>query len=244
MNRLLISLIPILLILSLSCSGGEGKKNSDRTKSNDTQENNVAEVDDARTEAVQAGVGKNQPPQIKSIRIARASESDPRAGFRVDVKAQDPDGDEVSLRYQWKKNDEDIVGAVEEVLPWQEDFKKGDYISVEIVPFDGEDEGIWRSEEGFTIPNSPPKIISQPEARMEGGKFTYQVKAEDPDGDQIEFALKNAPGGMTIEPATGLVTWEFGEKDIGEHRIEVIASDSEGAKDIQILTLNIPSEIP
>ena len=69
----------------------------------------------------------------------------------------------MSLLYQWKKNDEDIVGAVEEVLPWQEDFKKGDYISVEIVPFDGEDEGIWRSEEGFTIPNSPPKIVSQPE---------------------------------------------------------------------------------
>ena len=76
---------------------------------------------------------------------------------------------------------------------------------------------------------------------MEGGKFRYAVKAEDPDGDPIEFTLKDAPKWMSIDPKTGIITWDFDEKkDAGEYRVEVIASDPEGAKSSQILTLTIP----
>jgi hypothetical protein len=79
---------------------------------------------------------------------------------------------------------------------------------------------------------------------MEGGKFIYTVKAEDRDGDPVELTLKNTPEGMTLEPATGVIVWEFGENDVGEYRPEIVASDPEGAEDVQILTLTVPSETP
>ncbi len=111
---------------------------------------------------------------------------------------------------------------------------------MEVIPYDRRNEGVWKAEGEFMIPNSPPKITSEPEAKMEGGKFRYSVKAEDPDGDPIEFTLKNAPKGMSIDSKTGIITWDFDEKDTGEHNVEIIASDPEGAKSSQMLTLTIP----
>ena len=51
-----------------------------------------------------------------------------------------------------------------------------------------------------TIGNSFPEITSSPTyGRLENQKFTYQVKATDPDNDALVYSLKTAPAGMTIE---------------------------------------------
>ncbi len=237
------------IIVAVGCGRDENstKEESEKLSSiNRTDKIDEIESDTERKapDSTYSGGGKNNLPQISSIKIIDASEDDIAKGFKAVVEGKDIDGDEMSLRYQWKRNGEDLVGAVGEVLEWQEDFKKGDNIAVEVIPFDGKDEGVWKTEGGFIIPNSPPKIVSEPEARMEGGKFSYTVKAEDPDGDPVEFTLKNAPEGMAIEPSTGIITWEFEEKDVGEYKTEVIASDPEGAEDVQIVNLTIPSETP
>jgi hypothetical protein len=234
------------LITTLACRGGEDTNKKDTSKSPPqiTSDNSElvskAESEEEPNNSTYVNERKNTPPQVTSIKIVSVSDNDIRQGFRAVVEAKDPDGDEVSFKYQWKRNGEDIIGAVDEVLEWQEDFKKGDTISVEVTPLDGKDEGVWKAEGNFRIPNSQPKIVSEPEERMEGGKFSYTVKAEDPDGDPIEFTLKNAPEGMTIEPATGVINWDFDESDTGEYRVEVIASDPEGAQAVQVLTLTIP----
>ena len=44
---------------------------------------------------------------------------------------------------------------------------------------------------------------------------------------------------VTIEPATGLIVWEYGEDDAGEYKVTVVAADSEGASVSQELTLTI-----
>ncbi len=181
----------------------------------------------------------NHPPVVESIRIERIPGNDTSNAFRAIVKAKDPDDDVISFGYQWKLNGDDIPDATDEILEWDENLKKGSTISVGVIPFDGKDEGVWKAEGSFTIPNSPPIITSEPSPRIEDGKLTYALKAEDPDGDPIEYTLKNAPRGMTIEPATGLISWEFGEADIGEHTVEIIVTDSEGARTSQMLTLNI-----
>ena len=181
----------------------------------------------------------NHPPVVESIRIERIFGNDSSNAFRALVQAKDPDADAISFEYQWKLNGEVIPDATNETLEWDENLKKGSVISVGVIPFDGKDEGVWKAEGIFTIPNSPPIITSEPSPTIEGGKLTYVLKAEDPDGDPIEYTLKNAPRGMTIEPATGLITWEFGEADIGEHTVEIIVADSEGARASQILNLNI-----
>jgi hypothetical protein len=190
--------------------------------------------------SVSSNVGRTHLPELTSIKIVYVSDNDPRGGFRAVAQAKDMDGNEVSFRYQWKINGEKIIGAVMEVLDWQGNFKKGDKIGVEVIPFDEKNEEGRKEEGEFTIPNSPPKIISEPEAKIEKGKFSYAVKAEDPDGDPVEFTLKDAPKGMSIDPKTGLITWDLDDKDTGEYKFEIMASDTEGAKSTQILTLTIP----
>ena len=42
-------------------------------------------------------------------------------------------------------------------------------------------------------------------AGLNNQKFTYQVKATDPENDTLFYSLKTAPSGMTIEKTTGLI---------------------------------------
>ncbi|MER3445778.1 MAG: hypothetical protein C4291_02585 [Candidatus Dadabacteria bacterium] len=249
MGKMLFRIFLVSLLIVFSCSGSEDKGGETKIPQNlplQTISNRELKVqrninkEESNTHFSSTDIGKNHPPEVTSISIAYVSDNNPRGGLRTVARAKDPDGDEVSFRYQWKRNGEKIIGAVGDALEWQDNFKKGDKISVEVIPYYGKDEGIWKAEGEFTIPNSPPRITSEPEAKMEGGKFRYAVKAEDPDGDPIEFTLKDAPRGMSIDPKTGIITWDFNEKDAGEYRVEVIASDPEGAKSSQILTLTIP----
>ncbi|HEX3035408.1 MAG TPA: putative Ig domain-containing protein [Thermodesulfobacteriota bacterium] len=238
-----ILLFVICLAYIFACSDAENMGKEDKapeTSSQTTETNKKGETQKESDVYPSNGETENHPPQVTSIKIEGISDSGIREGFRAVAEARDPDGDEVNFRYQWKLNGENIVGATDEVIQWQDDFKKGDEISVEVIPFDGRDEGVWKAEGSLKIPNSPPQIVSEPEVRMEGGKFSYAVKAEDPDGDPIEFTLKNAPEGMEIEPSTGVIMWDFDEEDIGEHNVQVIASDPEGATATQDLTLRIP----
>ena len=46
---------------------------------------------------------------------------------------------------------------------------------------------------------------------------------------------------MTIEPATGYISWNYGEEDAGEHVIIILVTDSDGASTMQELTLSIDS---
>lgn len=234
-------------LLNISGCNNDTEKSTiiENTDKNSTEiqfsEEGTESIDRAPETEIQEKVDQkiNHPPVVESIRIERIPGNDTNNVFRAIVQAKDPDDDVISFEYQWKLNGEDIPDATDETLEWGENLKKGSIISVGVIPFDGKDEGVWKAEGSFTIPNSPPIITSEPSPTIEGGKLTYVLKAEDPDGDPIEYTLKNAPIGMTIEPATGLITWEFGEADIGEHTVEIIVTDSEGARASQILTLNI-----
>jgi len=195
------------------------------------------------TEVAQGG-GKNHLPTIVSMRIDLISKSDPRAGFRADVKAHDQDGDEVTIRYKWMLNGEVLPGDEENVLEWHEKFKRGDELVLQAVPFDGKGEGVWKSQGSIEIPNSPPTIVSTTKGNIdENGVFTYQIKAEDPDGDPIEYALKDAPQGMSIDSATGKVSWNIAENSAkGEVSFTIVASDNEGGTATQELRFNIPPQ--
>jgi len=188
---------------------------------------------------------RNTPPKIVSMRIHFVNEEDPREGFTTEIKAYDPDDDEISYIHNWSHNNEEIVGETSEVLDWNDEFKKGDLITLEVVPYDGIDEGVWKTKGEFTIPNSPPKITSQPEAKMEGGVLTYTVEAFDPDGDPIEYSLRGAPKGMTIEPATGKITWNFLKNETtGKESFTVMVRDDDNGYTSQILNMNIPDVKP
>lgn len=156
----------------------------------------------------------------------------------VQEKSTDPDGDSIFFSYQWEKNGAALMGERKEILE-RVRFAKGDLISVTIIPDDREIMGTPKKSEPVKISNSPPTIISSPPTSIEGTKYLYQVKANDPDNDPITFAMKSGPKGMGIDPKSGLLQWQIRAEDKGTHSIEIEVSDNEGARSFQQYTLAI-----
>ncbi len=177
-------------------------------------------------------------PRITTITIATLS-PDIREGFKALVESDSANKGDLDFLYQWKLNGEEIVGGTDQVLEWQDEFTKGDTLSVAVIPVSELGQGALQAEGSIVIPNSPPKIISEPGSLFDEGEFNYTVEAVDPDGDSIDFTLKGAPKGMTIEPATGLITWVYGAQDTGEFEVLIVVTDSDGAESSQTLNFTI-----
>ena len=140
----------------------------------------------------------NQPPRVDYIDVVPLY---PKIGdtIKITAKATDPDGDEIKLIYQWFKNEEPLSETSDALVLTKENFKRGDNISLNVIPDDGKTKGSSGLMK-VTIGNSFPEITSSPSyGRLENQKFTYQVKAIDPDNDILTYSLKTAPSGMTIE---------------------------------------------
>lgn len=235
-------LLIIALIFFLGCKGESGDEPLTDQSAPEVTEEPVTETEDIQEEeSTDAEYSQPSLPslaEIKSVNVRMLS-ANPKDGFVAEIEYDgDPEGN-TSFIYEWKQNGSDLTGANEEKLEWREGFKKGDAITVAVTPYSDLGQGAFSAEGSFKIPNSPPVITSEPDTSFEEGRFSYIVEAHDPDGDPIDFRLKNAPRGMTVEPAAGLIIWEYGEKDAGDYKVTVIVADSEGAESMQELTLSI-----
>jgi RHS repeat-associated protein len=78
------------------------------------------------------------------------------------------------------------------------------------------------------------------------GTYTYDVEASDLDGDPLTYSLDTKPVGMTIDAATGLITWPVSSAVAGNHQVAVRVQTPDGRFDIQSYTLTIlsPNEPP
>ena len=57
-------------------------------------------------------------------------------------------------------------------------------------------------------PNADPVFDSPPVTTATAGQpYQFQVAAHDPNGYSLGYLLVRGPAGMTVDPATGLVTW-------------------------------------
>jgi len=176
-----------------------------------------------------------------------------RPQYKVSVVAGDPDGDPVTLTYKWLRNDKEIPGAKTDTLDTK-DFRKKDVLTVLVTPSDGK--ATREGHAGFpvTIENSAPCFTSKPPAGIsliaakEGpareGSYEYAVTAVDPDEDPVTFELKKAPPGMTIDAATGKVTWKLTVENKGKHRVVIAAKDNDKGVTQQEFELDIPLAQP
>ncbi|MDQ3802896.1 MAG: putative Ig domain-containing protein [Acidobacteriota bacterium] len=71
------------------------------------------------------------------------------------------------------------------------------------------------------------------------GVYTYDVEAADPDDDALVYSLDAAPAGMSIDPATGLITWPVTPREAGRHNVVVRVRDPGGESDTQSYTLTV-----
>jgi hypothetical protein len=176
---------------------------------------------------------KNSPPEITSLKLMPEIFK-PGDRLYADVDARDPDGDPVTVSYDWLQNGQS-AGTGREIAA---QLKRGDKISLKVIPFDGADYGtpfILERE----ILNLPPTIMEYKEYSFDGTIYTYQVKAADPDGDALAYSLGEAPNGMTIDPATGLVQWKVPPEFKGQTGMTVNVDDAHGGTARYKLTITL-----
>ncbi len=209
-------------------TGGSGFKADGTTKGDQVQAKVVVQGRELESNTVEI---HDAPPVIKRIKFM-PEVFRPGDRFGVDVAAEDPDGDDVTIRYQWTKNGEPAGDGSE--IDGQ--VRRGDKIEVRIVPFDGEVEGtpvILKRE----ISDMPPMIEAGGKFHFDGSLCTYQVKATDPDGDTLAYSLKGAPAGMTIDRQTGTIRWNVPADFTGKVSFAVTVNDGHGGVAEQRLNL-------
>ena len=80
--------------------------------------------------------------------------------------------------------------------------------------------------------------------RLANAVYTYAVTAADPDGDAIVYRLLDAPEGMSIDAATGLITWFTDQNNPGSFPVLIEVEDPFGATDQQAFELVVTDDAP
>jgi hypothetical protein len=241
-------LAALLLLLGL-CAGCGGEERAGKLRSvrsmvpSEEPELGVAELElpdlDAPVEepAPEPFVA-NQPPLIRAMQVDPAPRIPGGTDVVVLVDAVDPEGDDVELEYRWFVNEYevDFEGSVFSTSA----LAKGDTLRVEAVASDGRAESVPMSSPTLTLASSVPRIVSRPEAPGEDGVFRYQVQVDDREGaGLLRYSLGEAPAGMRVSPARGVVEWAPSPDQAGLHAVEIVVEDADGAEARQRFELTI-----
>ena len=185
-----------------------------------------------------------EPPTITSIPPFTAMVD---ALYEYQVEATDPDND--TLEYSLPTAPAGMtIDGVTGLVTWTPGA--GDIGSHDVAAMVDDLRG-WQVTQSYVLTvsltgeNEPPEIASTPTfAAAAGFTYTYQVVASDPNGEALDYSLDEAPAGMTIDPVTGLVSWETTEADAGDHTITVRATDPWQAWAYQSFTLRVYVNTP
>lgn len=184
--------------------------------------------------------GANRPPVVSAVKLS-PNVVLPGIPVRVEVKATDPDQDDLRFEYIWKINGQAVAEQSGEEFDTT-NLRKGELLTVTVTPDDGKEVGQPRESHGVLIQNRPPEITSMPSAGVTSGIFRYQVVAQDPDNEPLQFSLEGAPQGMTIDSA-GLIQWDVPRGLQGKQQVRVIVSDG-AASSFQSFNLNLGEGAP
>ncbi len=155
--------------------------------------------------------------------------------LKVVPEASGPGKDNVSFTFEWTKNGES-AGTGDSITG----FKRGDKISVMVTPYDGMQYGP-PSRLNAEIKNSCPKVVEHKEIAFDEKVLTYQVKANDPDGDVVSYSLVDPPKDMTIDKDSGLIKWSVAPDFHGKQEVKVKISDGHGCAVVYPLEMSIAS---
>ncbi|MBF0329502.1 MAG: hypothetical protein HQL10_10120 [Nitrospirae bacterium] len=138
--------------------------------------------------------------------------------------------DKVEYLYQWSVNEKPVPGANGETLK-PGVFKKGDRISVQVVPVDDGREGYPYNSAFVIVHGSLPTLEMSASSQKANGDVEFQMIGKDPDGDKLTFALEQPLlEGMTIDKDTGKLVYKNTKKEKGTYNFRVSVADPDGMK--------------
>jgi RHS repeat-associated protein len=181
----------------------------------------------------------NHPPAITSTPPGPATIGAP---YQYQVVATDPDGDPVNFSVTTA-----VAGMTIDprsgLLTWTPTAVDLGSQHVVITAGDGRGGSVTQSFDLAVVSSGAdraPVITSQPPGPAVATLgYRYQVAARDPDGDPISFQLTQAPGGMAIDPNTGLVSWTPALSQLGTQHVVITASDGRGGVASQAFDLAV-----
>ncbi|MES9854114.1 MAG: putative Ig domain-containing protein [Candidatus Thiodiazotropha sp. L084R] len=198
--------------------------------------------------SVTEGANINQAPQIISTPIDSGEEN---LAYAYDVEATDADVSDI-LTYELTSAPSGmVVDATAGLISWLPlSGSAGEHtVVVHVV-----DQGGLSDSQSYSLTiaqqNLAPQIISTPQLTgTENLAYQYDVEAIDGNsGDVLSYELTNAPTGMTIDSATGLINWLPPLSSAGQHAVTVQVEDQTGLSaeqsfSLAIIMANLPPSI-
>lgn len=163
-----------------------------------------------RAERVKPKSNTDSPPVITSVKILPENPTQ-ESDLSLSIQSQNPSQNPMTYRYQWIKNDVEIIGEDKDVLK-SGSFKKGDLIRVQVIPSDGKIEGKAFLSDPAKILNSQPVIQEvriEPRTPSVRDDLKVHVKSFDLDRDFIYYTYR----------------WERNGVPLTEERAEILARD-------------------
>lgn len=187
---------------------------------------------------------RNAPPIFLGVEVSPRSALYKGRTISLRPKVRDLENDPIEVRYAWFVNDR--VSRETEAEFATDRLRRGDIVRATLIASDGIDESKPFVTPDLVIGNAPPSIRSKPGGTSDQGIFRYEPKVEDLDGDLLHFSLEEAPDGMAIDDASGVITWLPAESQRGIHRPILVVEDSRGGLDRQEIEVRVgvPAEEP
>lgn len=192
-----------------------------------------------RTESLEVA---NTPPVVTRVTVEPAT-ARPGDVLRAMVEGSDIDGDSVKYAFEWWRNGKSTGAPAkdqEQRTLATEGFARGDAIVVGVTPYDAGGPGRFLVSEPLLLLNRAPVITSSPSGPTAQGAFEYVVTTTDPDGDTLTYKLETAPSGMTIDAATGKITWQMTSGLTSPQQVRVGVDDGHQGQAFQEFTLTPP----
>ncbi|GAA3916383.1 hypothetical protein GCM10022277_08880 [Litoribacillus peritrichatus] len=163
----------------------------------------------------------NQSPKIVSEPQLTVAEN---TQWRYPLMAEDADVQ--PLTHQVTAGPEGMTLDSFNTLSWYPGFSAEGVYPVAISVSDGLETVDQTFELKVLNTNQLPVIQSQPNQQAkENEPYSYQVLAEDKDGETLRYQLTKSPNGMTIDTQTGFISWTPDFEQAGAHPVEVMVTD-------------------
>ena len=187
----------------------------------------------------------NRPPTITSTPIV---DGRVKGAYLYDVEATDPDSD--TLIYELIQSPTNM--AIESdtgVIHWLPTASQLGLQDVTVKVNDGKGGTVEQKYQILVqqeVGNIPPVIITDPVTKIYPSStssnlqwnYSYDVDAVDADKDNLTYSLIDKPTGMTINPDSGLITWNA-VAQASQFNVKVKVEDGRGGFDIQSFVLEL-----
>ena len=133
---------------------------------------------------------KNLVPIIRTVRILPPSITLDEQIF-AQTDSFDPDADLVTYRHRWSVNGAIVPGETHSTFNTKA-LKRGDRLTVEVTPYDGNMEGVPVGADAL-VANTPPQVtefVFEPSEVRVGDRIRLQVTGSDADQDMVEYRYR------------------------------------------------------